>query len=66
MAAQVGDVFNYPGTESGESPYRNRGGWHIHIVVKVGQDANLVHNLTALHVYPRVPLDCAPDESAAG
>jgi hypothetical protein len=27
------------------------------------QDANLVRNLTGLHIYPRVPLDCAPDES---
>ena len=27
------------------------------------QDANLVHNLTALHIYPRVPLDCAPGSS---
>ena len=38
---------------------------HIESHYLVGQDANLVHNLTALHIYPRVPLDCAPDESAA-
>jgi hypothetical protein len=38
---------------------------HIESHYLDGQDANLVHNLTALHIYPRVPLDCAPDESAA-
>jgi hypothetical protein len=28
-------------------------------------DADLVRNLTGLHIYPRIPLDGAPDESAA-
>src|SRR6476660_8543056 len=37
---------------------------HIESHYLDGQDANLVHNLTALHVYPRIPLDCAPDEAA--
>jgi hypothetical protein len=52
MAAKVGDVFDYPGTESGESPYRNRGGWHIHIVVKVDEsrgDAYLIPLSTVLY-----------------
>jgi hypothetical protein len=38
---------------------------HIESHYLDGQDANLVHNLTALHIYPRIPLDRAPDESAA-
>jgi hypothetical protein len=43
MAAKVGDVFNYPGTSS--EPYRNSGGWHIHIVIRIDEsrgDAYLV------------------------
>lgn len=46
MAVEVGNVFNYPGTESEESGYwRNRGGWHIHIVLRIDEslgDAYLV------------------------
>jgi hypothetical protein len=38
---------------------------HIESHYLDGQDANLVHNLTALHIYPRIPLDCVPEESAA-
>src|ERR1700733_11776550 len=44
MAIEVGDVFNYPGTESGDS-YYSKGGWHIHIVVGIDEirgDAYLV------------------------
>jgi hypothetical protein len=44
MAVKLGDVFNYPGTES-EDSYGNRGGFHIHIVVRIdetGGDAYLV------------------------
>ena len=50
MAISVGDVFDYPGTEwSGDnfssSRYTNKGGWHIHIVLKIDEsrgDAYLV------------------------
>ena len=48
MAIKVGDVFNYPGTESGDnslSQYKNKGGWHIHVVVGIDEsrgDAYLV------------------------
>jgi hypothetical protein len=38
---------------------------HIESHYVDGQDANLVHNLTSLHTYPRIPIDCAPDESVA-
>jgi hypothetical protein len=47
MAISVGDVFNYPGTDSGESvlsQYKHKS-WHIHIVVKLDEirgDAYLV------------------------
>jgi hypothetical protein len=44
MAVKLGDVFNYPGTES-EDSYGNKGGFHIHIVVRIdetGGDAYLV------------------------
>jgi hypothetical protein len=37
---------------------------HIESHYLDGQDANLVHTLTALHIYPRIPLDCVPEESA--
>jgi|SRR5579863_4428463 hypothetical protein len=53
MAAKVGDVFNYPGTEAEgfESTYRNKGGWHIHMVVRIDEsrgDAYLVPLSTVL------------------
>jgi hypothetical protein len=53
MAVKVGDVFNYPGTESdGFGFYVNKGGWHIHIVVKVdetGGDVYLVPLTSVLY-----------------
>jgi hypothetical protein len=53
MAVKVGDVFNYPGTESdGFGLYANKGGWHIHVVVKVdetGGDAYLVPLTSVLY-----------------
>ena len=36
---------------------------HIESHYLDGEDANLVRNLTGLHIYPRIPLDCAPDQS---
>jgi hypothetical protein len=54
MAVKLGDVFNYPGTESEDgldTYYRNKGGWHIHLVVKTDEsrgDAYLVPLSTVL------------------
>ena len=36
---------------------------HIESHYLDGEDANLVRNLTGLHIYQRIPLDCASDES---
>jgi hypothetical protein len=55
MAVKLGDVFNYPGTESEDgldTYYRNKGGWHIHLVVKTDEsrgDAYLVPLSTVLY-----------------
>ena len=51
MAAKVGDVFNYPGTDDSEG-LGKRGGWHIHIVVRIDEsrgDAYLVPLSTVLY-----------------
>jgi hypothetical protein len=37
---------------------------HIESHYLDGDEANLVRSLTGLHIYPRIPLDCAPDQSA--
>jgi hypothetical protein len=55
MAVKVGDVFNGRGTGSDsdfKSTYRNKGGWHIHIVVGINEsrgDAYLVPLSTVLY-----------------
>jgi hypothetical protein len=36
MAAEVGDVFNYPGTDDWEG-FGKRGGWHIQIVIRIDE-----------------------------
>jgi hypothetical protein len=45
MAVKLGDVFNYPGTESEDgldTYYRNKGGWHIHLAgIMHGRLANV-------------------------
>jgi hypothetical protein len=51
MAAEVGDVFNYPGTDDWEG-FGKRGGWHIQIVIRIDEsrgDAYLVPLSTVLY-----------------
>lgn len=52
MRAQVGDVFNYPGTRSQPTYKYNENSWDIHIVVKIDEsrgDAWLVSLSTSDH-----------------